>query len=330
MGAGILGVPYAIYHMGLPLGTAMIIFIAAFTQASIVLMLKTAQLAPCKPKSVYEIAYLLYGRTSIFFLCIIMLISGLGAIALFYRMIGDTFSTVLKDGLMGPNHGQDGSVGEEGAEGHPWWVTAIVHEKTLIVLAGLLQTPVIFKRQLEEMKVISYSFAIIALVFTFLLIGELYRRRDYVSEHIDWDDLKRAKLDAGFVTSLNILILSFSMHWIILPTYSELENRTVARFVKAVRIELSIFTIVFLTIGYSAAILFGSKINSLLLLSLAELDGLTSIFCRIMFVVLLMFHIPYYFYMEKEFCLVLYDEVYNRSMSTRLEQKLQSAAVARG
>ena len=35
-----------------------------------------------------------------------------------------------------------------------------------------------------------------------------------------------------------------------------------------------------------------------------------------------MFHIPYYFFLVKEYLLVIYDEIGSRAMSTRLEAKL--------
>ena len=37
---------------------------------------------------------------------------------------------------------------------------------------------------------------------------------------------------------------------------------------------------------------------------------------------LLLFHIPYFFFSVKEYFLVVYDEISNRSLSTHLEQRL--------
>lgn len=68
--------------------------------------------------------------------------------------------------------------------------------------------------------------------------------------------------------------------------------------------------------------MFGSDLKADFLLNLAEREGNVSIFCRVSYCIVLAFHIPYYFFSSKEFVLVIYDEIYNRSMSTKLEAKL--------
>ena len=50
--------------------------------------------------------------------------------------------------------------------------------------------------------------------------------------------------------------------------------------------------------------------------------GKVSIFIRLSYSFLMLLHIPYFFFSVKEYVLVLYDEVMNRSMSQHLEQKL--------
>ena len=37
-------------------------------------------------------------------------------------------------------------------------------------------------------------------------------------------------------------------------------------------------------------------------------------------------HLQYYFFAIKEYCLVIYDEIVNRSISTSVEAKIQQAA----
>jgi len=61
--------------------------------------------------------------------------------------------------------------------------------------------------------------------------------------------------------------------------------------------------------------LFGSSVDHSFLKSLAELEGPISAICRVSFVLILLSHIPYFFFAMKEFLLVIYDEAKNRSMS---------------
>ena len=108
----------------------------------------------------------------------------------------------------------------------------------------------------------------------------------------------------------------------VLPAYSELEKRSNERFAQASIIATSIYTTAFLAVGICGLLLFGSELDADFLLNLATRDGAVSVFCRSSFCFVLMFHVPYYFFLVKEYLLVIYDEIDSRAMSTKLEQKL--------
>ena len=59
-----------------------------------------------------------------------------------------------------------------------------------------------------------------------------------------------------------------------------------------------------------------------LLDNLASRKSGVSIFLRTVYCLILLFHLPYIFFTLKEYALVVYDELANRSLSTRLEAKL--------
>ena len=68
--------------------------------------------------------------------------------------------------------------------------------------------------------------------------------------------------------------------------------------------------------------MFGELIESDLLINISHRPGSVSIFLRIAYSLILLLHLPYYFFTVKEYILVMVDEVFNRSMSSSLEQKL--------
>ena len=74
--------------MGLYLGLATNFIIAFLSHSSNVLYMKVKDLTPRRYESIYEIAYLLVGRPSIFFVCIVMFLSNVGSIIMFYMIIG--------------------------------------------------------------------------------------------------------------------------------------------------------------------------------------------------------------------------------------------------
>ena len=141
-------------------------------------------------------------------------------------------------------------------------------------------------------------------------------------EPTDWSDITTAKTDLRTITALMIVIFAYSVQFMVLPAYSELEHRTRDRFAKASLLSRVLYTLAFLTVGIVGVLMFGSKIDADLLVSLTEVPGKVSAFCRVSFVFVLMCHIPYFFFTCKEYALVIYDEIANRSMSQRLEAKL--------
>lgn len=115
----------------------------------------------------------------------------------------------------------------------------------------------------------------------------------------------------------------------VLPSYSELESRTTARYASASIISTVIYTIAFIIVGICGCLMFGSKVESGVLKNIGTRDGTVSIFIRVTYCVVLLFHIPYFFFTIKEYVLVVYDEIATRSLSTHLEIKLADFYKAR-
>jgi len=90
IGGGLLGVPYAFYHLGIPLAVFLSLMAAITGYMSVMLYLRTKDLTPRKYESTYEIAYLLYGRASIFIVTGTQFVSSLFCMILYYRILGDT------------------------------------------------------------------------------------------------------------------------------------------------------------------------------------------------------------------------------------------------
>lgn len=71
IGGGLLGMPYALQQMGIYLGLSSTVLIAFLSHFSTMMHLKVKDMTPRRYESMYEIAYLLMGRPSIFFVCLI-------------------------------------------------------------------------------------------------------------------------------------------------------------------------------------------------------------------------------------------------------------------
>ena len=123
IGGGVLGIPFAFYRMGLILGPIFVLMMAILSQISTMMILKVKDMTPRKLESVYEIAYLLFGRPSIFVVCITMFLGIYGALILYYIIIGDTVSTLMMSLLLGSDHLEK----DIDLDNEPWYVQLSTH-----------------------------------------------------------------------------------------------------------------------------------------------------------------------------------------------------------
>ena len=66
VGGGIVGQPYSMYHFGMPTALVMNAITMTITCYSAYMYLKTKDLIPDKPESLFEIGYMCMGRKSVF------------------------------------------------------------------------------------------------------------------------------------------------------------------------------------------------------------------------------------------------------------------------
>ena len=169
------------------------------------------------------------------------------------------------------------------------------------------------------MKIVSYMLASIVLLFIVVMMIELGTNRGEIA---DLSDVTTFKPSLSVITSINIMIFAFSVQFMVLPAYSELENRSTERFSKVSIVSSTLYTIAFLSLGLVGVLMFGSDIDSDFLINLSHRHNPVSVICRASYILVLMFHIPYFFFAVKEYMLVIYDEIESRSLSTKLELKL--------
>ena len=319
IGGAILGLPYAFYHLGLINGIILNIMIAILAHISSTMYLKVKDLTPRRQESIYEIAYLLLGRKSIFIVCAVMFATNLAAMILYYIIIGDTisqlFAQLLLEDAVGKNH-DDIKIE---LSNQPWWSQLISHRTTAILAVGGISFIFIFKRHLEELKSISYVFLTVVFLFIALLWVELYKDGGESME--TYSEMTSIKTDFHLLTAISIFIFAYSFQFMVFPAYVELEKRSNSRFAKSSAIALTIYSVALILTGIVAVFLFGKALKPDLLDNLATKSSGVSVFLRTVYCFILLFHLPYIFFTLKEYTLVMYDEIMNKSLSTQLELK---------
>ena len=95
-GATLVAIPYAIYNLGIVYGITALVSIGALTILAFHLLILAKDLTPVPSDSLYDIAYMLFGRFAIFFVAMIVFMRNIAAIALNYMVIGDTVSSLIE------------------------------------------------------------------------------------------------------------------------------------------------------------------------------------------------------------------------------------------
>mmetsp|Transcript_37185 Transcript_37185/g.48933 ORF Transcript_37185/g.48933 Transcript_37185/m.48933 type:complete len:181 (-) Transcript_37185:971-1513(-) len=165
-GVPMIGMPFAFYELGFPTAIILGSAIAILAQISIYLLLRTKDLTPRKYESLYELAYILFGRPAVFVICLTIVLRNFGALIINYMIIGETIKTLTTEAL-----GE--TVTSESTRAS--WLTNFATSYTgCVILTGIILAPIYFKRKLEKMKIVSYLLAAFFSILVILVGRELY------------------------------------------------------------------------------------------------------------------------------------------------------------
>ena len=152
MGGGIVGLPLAMFNLGIPLAIFLQILVILSTHLSSYIYLGVRDLVPDKPDSLYEIGYMILGRKSIFVLASIFLINSLGLCMIYFIVFGDTA------GQLAASFTTDEKLGTV------WYTSRWCYSVPLAVVL----LPICLKRELAELAWISYVLFTSLALFVFV------------------------------------------------------------------------------------------------------------------------------------------------------------------
>ena len=98
IGGGIVGIPFALVHLGIPLGTLFAVGVCALTFYSVyLLMIAKDMMAPIYVESLYELGFFSMGHYSIYLISSSILISLYGALLIYFILFGDICGSIVKE-----------------------------------------------------------------------------------------------------------------------------------------------------------------------------------------------------------------------------------------
>ena len=162
LGGGIVGLPYGFYQLGLFPGTIFMVVMGLLTVNSSWIYIKSKDLIPGKPESLYEIGYMLFKRSSIFIISACLAINSLGLCMVYFIIFGKTTGSIYSSLFIEdiPNGDIDKLEG---------WEHFLTHRIPWITILAIMLLPIMVKKELQELHIVSVGLFVSILVFIFIL-----------------------------------------------------------------------------------------------------------------------------------------------------------------
>ena len=187
------------------------------------------------------------------------------------------------------------------------------------MLSAILLGPVLFKKEMAEMKIFSYLLFLAVIAIVLITGYDLWMDERPLFDVIDATEIMAPKPGHGAVSALAILSVAFIFHFQVFPAYAQLEKKSTARFAKASAMTIGICLLSYTLLGVLCLLMFGAQLKSSFLRNMSEKPGYSSLCIRLVFAGLLLVHIPYIFLPAKECILLMYFEHKQRFLSYHLE-----------
>lgn len=314
VGGGIVGLPLAMYNLGIPLAIFLQICVMFSTHWSAKMYLYVKDIVPDQPDSLYEIGYIIMGRSSIFILASIFIINSFGLCMIYFIVFGDTFGQLVASFY--PNEDL----------GTVWYTSRWCYSVPLAVVL----IPICLKKELAELTWVSY--VLFGSLFLFVSVNFIQLVFDSHFEPLGIDtEILSPKLSWDTISALSVTMLAYSYQQNVFPIYSELKNKTNEEYSKVSIGALPLTGLIYFAVGIICCMMFGSTLESSVLLNIGNAQWKTNpdksfweaYICQISFMIVLMCHIPFIFFSGKEAVLIVIDEIRRKSISSALWHKLQ-------
>ena len=266
------------------------------------LYLHVKDLCPAKVETLYELCYSTMGSASIYIVSLIILFSGIGAVTLYFIV----FSSVAVSLVSLAYVDKDSD-------------TIFIDRATYVIALAIVLVPLILKKKLAEMKIISILLFASIGIFIILFLVQLLTLGGIENHDEDYGQYYEVTFDLNLVTGFNIIVLAMGYHTNLFPTYNAFGAKKSNKLgLQAIVVASVLSTLIYITLGILSIYIFGTDLEASVLDNVDQETNVYSYIIRACFLLVLAFHIPYIFFPTKESLLIIFDEAENKSMTKTL------------
>ena len=159
IGGGIVGLPFAFLHLGIPLSLALIVFVCFLTHVGCNFYLQVRSIIPGNFETFYELSYMLYGKPSIYFIAFNITMIGWSMSMVYFIVFGDICVSLINSVF-------------------PAMATNFINNRaTFVILLAAALIREILKKDLKELKIVSIILFMGVISFVALIGEELITKQ---------------------------------------------------------------------------------------------------------------------------------------------------------
>ena len=249
--------------MGLWTAIVFLACMAALSTNSTWLYLKAKDFIPGKPESMFEIGYVLYKRSAIFFISFILSIYAFGLCMVYFIIFGKTMGKIVASIAFGLD------VDIETLEGSRYFFS---HRTPYIVGLAVLQLPIMIKKELQELHIIGVGLFTAIMIFIFGLFIQLcifgtnefsYIKDDdnkWIHASLTLAEMGKPGEGSNFFTiikSISTSLVAFAFSNTLFPTFSALKVKTNESMLKVTYYSVGLVYFIYVFLSVTSLFLFG-------------------------------------------------------------------------
>lgn len=216
IGGGIVGLPFAFLHLGIPLSIFIILLMCCLTHLASKFFLQVRSIVPGNFETFYELSYMLYGKPSIYFIAFNITMIGWSMTMVYFIVFSDICVSLVSSFIPSMS----------GA-----WINS---RATFCIALALSLGKEILKKELKELKIVSIILFVGVLSFVALIAEELLTKNTTPNIDTSTAEYWTVSWNINALTGFSVLCTAFNLQGCLFPMYNSLKEKTDKNALKAI------------------------------------------------------------------------------------------------